>query len=112
MMAMARPWASAMPRRPRPPAPCKYWSVQIEPAPKKVSANVPRNSAISFCEVLYIRKPPCREGRCAQFERLHSIWNATRSASLPDQRPAKLSLGTVKIPIKVFEDLAHGDMTF
>ncbi len=28
-----------------------------------------------------------------------------------DQRPAKLSLGTVKIPIKVFEDLTHGDMT-
>src|SRR5882762_6354428 len=62
MMAMARPWASAMPRRPRPPAPCKYWSVQIEPAPKKISANVPRNSAISFCDVLYIRKSPCTEG--------------------------------------------------
>src|SRR6266581_2526335 len=58
MMAMARPWASAMPRRPRPPAPCKYWSVQIEPAPKKISANVPRNSAISFCDVPYIVDPP------------------------------------------------------
>src|ERR1700675_2283216 len=61
MMAMARPWARAMPRRPRPPAPCKSWSVQIEPAPKKISANVPRNSAINFCDVLYIRKSPCKE---------------------------------------------------
>src|SRR6266403_517488 len=61
MIAIARPWASAMPRRPRPLAPCKYWSVQMEPAPKKISANVPRNSAISFCAVLYIRKPPYTE---------------------------------------------------
>src|SRR5256884_5873321 len=63
MMAMARPWASAMPRRPRPPAPCKYWSVQIEPAPKKISANVPMNSPISFCDGRYIQKLPRTEGR-------------------------------------------------
>src|SRR2546428_12948398 len=43
-----------MPRRPRPPAPCKYWSVQMEPAPKKIKANVPINSATSFCEMLYM----------------------------------------------------------
>jgi len=35
--------------------------VQIEPAPKKISANVQMNSAISFCDVLYIRKPPRTE---------------------------------------------------
>jgi hypothetical protein len=35
--------------------------VQIEPAPKKISAKVPMNSAISFCDVLYIVDPPCRE---------------------------------------------------
>src|SRR5580704_981944 len=63
MMPIARPWASAVPRSPRPPAPCKYWSVQIEPAQKKISANVPRNSAISFCDVLYIRKPPYTENK-------------------------------------------------
>src|SRR5260370_8411308 len=82
MMAMARPWARAMPRRPRPPAPCKYWSVQIEPAPKKISAKVPRNSAISFCDVLYIDNPPHQERKRARFERLHSSWNPELSASL------------------------------
>src|ERR1700687_533751 len=87
MIPIARPWASAMPRRPRPPAPCKYWSVQIEPAPKKISANVPRNSAISFCDVLYIRKSPCTERICGRFERLHSSWNAAWNASVPQESP-------------------------
>jgi hypothetical protein len=35
--------------------------VQIAPAPKKISAKVPINSATSFCAVLYIENPPCGE---------------------------------------------------
>src|SRR5882724_5459980 len=51
-IAMASPEASAPPRTP-PPAPCRKRSAQIAPAPKKTSAKVPRNSATSFCVVLY-----------------------------------------------------------
>jgi hypothetical protein len=35
----------------------KYWSAQIDPAPKKISANVPMNSATSFCGFEYIETP-------------------------------------------------------
>src|SRR5882672_8425391 len=51
-MAMAIPEARAMPSGP-PPFDCRKRSVQMAPAPKKTSAKVPRNSAMSFCEVLY-----------------------------------------------------------
>jgi hypothetical protein len=56
--------------------------VQMAPAPKKISAKVPMNSAISFCDVLYIENPPWKKGICARFERLHSSRNAAQSASL------------------------------
>src|SRR5882724_6936726 len=51
-MAMAIPDARAMPSGPA-PFDCRKRSVQMAPAPKKTSAKVPRNSAVSFCEVLY-----------------------------------------------------------
>src|SRR6059036_2793398 len=43
MVPMARPWASATPTRPtRPPL---SWSAMIDPAPMKMSVNVPTASA-------------------------------------------------------------------
>src|SRR5260370_2161544 len=57
----------AMPKSPAPPAPCRNCSAQIAPAPKKIRANVPMNSAVNFCGGLYIRDPPGREGNCARF---------------------------------------------
>src|SRR5436305_10112914 len=53
-MAMASPCAAAMPRRPTEPAPCRNWSAQIAPAPKKISAKVPMNSAVNFWASVYI----------------------------------------------------------
>src|SRR5712691_6155306 len=55
---MARPCARAMPSRPRTPCPvlCRNWSAQMEPAPKKIRANVPMNSATSFWDLVYIER--------------------------------------------------------
>src|SRR5580704_17366460 len=60
MMAMVRPYARAMPRRPRAFEAWGYQSTQAAPAAKKIRANVPRNSAVSFCPRLYIKEPPGR----------------------------------------------------
>src|ERR1700691_3470043 len=49
-----------MPSRPRAFEACGYQSTQAAPAPKKTRANVPRNSAVSFCPRLYIEEPPGR----------------------------------------------------
>src|SRR5713101_3691680 len=53
-----------MPRRPRLACPFvlawMYWSAQIDPTPKKISSNVPTNSATSFCGFEYMRLSPCR----------------------------------------------------
>src|SRR5712692_128784 len=53
-----------------------------------MSAKVPMNSAISFCDMVYIRKSPGKDLillltrlRCARFERLHSSRNAAGNAS-------------------------------
>src|SRR6476660_4719791 len=54
MMAIARPCAMAIPDNPRLPAPWRNWSAHIAPAPKKIRAKVPINSAVSFWAVLYI----------------------------------------------------------
>src|SRR6266481_7880195 len=52
MTAIASPEANAVASNPL-PEPCRKRSVQMAPAPKKTSAKVPRNSATSFCEVVY-----------------------------------------------------------
>src|SRR6266852_142039 len=54
MMAMERPWARAIPSRPTPPELCRKRSAQMEPAPKKMRAKVPINSAVNFWKVVYM----------------------------------------------------------
>src|SRR6266849_1746024 len=54
MMAMERPWAGAIPSRPTPPELCRKRSAQMEPAPKKMRAKVPINSAVNFWKVVYM----------------------------------------------------------
>src|SRR6266849_7720884 len=58
MIAMARPCARAMASRPMPPELCRWRSTQMEPTPKNTRANVPINSDKSFCNVVYIARPP------------------------------------------------------
>ncbi len=60
MMAIARPCASAIPSRPMPGSPeaRRNWFAQMEPTPKKIKVNVPKNSAMSFCGLLYTATPP------------------------------------------------------
>src|SRR5580692_10392678 len=60
MMAMVKPKARAIPRSPSAFDACGYQSTHAAPAPKKTRANVPRNSAVSFCPRLYIKEPPGR----------------------------------------------------
>src|SRR5271154_4632773 len=69
MMAMARPLASAMPRSPSAFDAWGYQSTQDAPAPKKTRANVPMNSAVSFCGKLYIEEPPGRGTKRARCDR-------------------------------------------
>src|SRR5262249_54974360 len=54
MMPIAKPCASAMPSGPL-PLDCMKRSAQMAPAPKKTSGKAPKNSATSFCDVLYTR---------------------------------------------------------
>src|SRR5256885_1524792 len=56
--AMARPWAMAMARRVVPSGSWRKPKAQIAPAPKKMSAKVPMNSAESFWGVEYMEMPP------------------------------------------------------
>src|SRR3989304_1240930 len=53
MTARVRPWARAMPTTPT--APSVSWSAQMEPAPMKMSARGPMNSARAFCVVFMAR---------------------------------------------------------
>src|SRR5580692_7521506 len=44
-----------------------YQSTQMAPSPKNTRANVPMNSAVSFCGKLYIKEPPgpgTKRARC------------------------------------------------
>src|SRR5271170_1974868 len=56
--ATAKPCANATMSRFTSRVPCTYCTAQAAPSPKKTSAKVPRNSAVSFCGVLCIQKPP------------------------------------------------------
>src|SRR5208282_15267 len=58
-----------MPRSPRAFDAWGYQSTQAAPAAKKTRANVPRNSAVSFCPRLYIKEPPGRGTKRARCDR-------------------------------------------
>src|ERR1700722_2275099 len=54
MTAKVMPCTAAMRKRLGPPAPWRNWSAQMAPAPKKTSANVPKNSAVRRWGRLYM----------------------------------------------------------
>src|SRR6267142_4836434 len=72
--ATAIPEASAVASRPVPLL-CRKRSVQMAPAPKKTRAKVPRNSATSFCVVVY--NGVSRDKR--QNGRLDFSWSGARA---------------------------------
>src|SRR5271169_2022034 len=71
-----------MPKSPSAFDACGNQSTQAAPSPKNTRANVPINSAVSFCGKLYIKEPPGRGTSRVRCDRKDSIWNAKTNASL------------------------------
>src|SRR6266849_2362271 len=89
---MARPCARAIPRSPGPPVPWRNCSAQMEPAPKKMSANVPTNSAASFWGMLYMGEASNEQGcgsclvrALREFYRIGLRQSKTRAANRAEQ---------------------------